>query len=170
MQAIKLMIFGVVVLLLAGVGVASLLLRGAFSTDMGDQPSLKPQERPLEPPVGSVPQRNWERAISREEAGKALRNPVRPTLTSLENGKRLYGIYCELCHGENGKGGGPVAAKFVPPPDITTSFFRQRPDGFIYGSIRNGGPLMPAQGEALSVKDRWDIVNYLRNLQEGGAG
>ena len=63
-----------------------------------------------------------------------------------------------------------MSAKFVPPPDITTSFFRQRPDGFIYGTIRNGGPLMPAQGEALSVKDRWDIVNYLRNLQEGGAG
>jgi mono/diheme cytochrome c family protein len=169
MQAIKLMIFAVAVLVLAGVGVGSLALRGAFSTNMGDQPSLKPQERPLEPPVGSVPQGNWERAINREEAGKALRNPVPPTLASLENGKRLYGIYCALCHGENGKGGGPVAAKFVPPPDLTTAFFRQRSDGFIYATIRSGGPLMPAQGEALSVTERWDVVNYLRSLQ-GGAG
>jgi mono/diheme cytochrome c family protein len=169
MQAIKLMIFAAAVLVLAGAGVGSLLLRGAFSTDMGDQPSLKPQERPLEPPVGSVPQRNWERAMSREEAGKLLRNPVPATPTSLENGKDLYGIYCALCHGENGKGGGPVAAKFVPPPDITAAFFRQRSDGFIYATIRSGGPLMPAQGEALSVTERWDIVNYLRSLQ-GGAG
>jgi mono/diheme cytochrome c family protein len=169
MQAIKLMIFAAAVLVLAGAGVGSLLLRGAFSTDMGDQPSLKPQERPLEPPVGSVPQGNWERAINREEAARVLRNPVPPTSASLENGKRLYGIYCTLCHGENGKGGGPVAVKFVPPPDITTSFFRQRSDGFIYATIRSGGPLMPAQGEALSVTERWDVVNYLRSLQ-GGAG
>jgi mono/diheme cytochrome c family protein len=169
MQAIKLMIFGVVVLLLAGAGVATLALHGALSTNMGDQPSLKPQERPLEPPVGSVPRGNWEKLINREEAGRVLRNPVPPTPASLENGKHLYGIYCTLCHGENGKGGGPVAAKFVPPPDITTPFFRQRSDGFIYATIRSGGPLMPGQGEALSVKERWDIVNYLRSL-EGGAG
>lgn len=170
MQAIKLMIFGVVVLLLAGGGIASLVLHGALTTNMGDQPSLKPQERPLEPPVGSVPQADWERAINREEAARVLRNPVPPTPASLENGKRLYGIYCTLCHGENGKGGGPVAVKFVPPPDITTSFFRQRSDGFIYATIRTGGPLMPAQGEALSAKERWDIVNYLRSLQQENRG
>lgn len=165
MQAIRLMIFGVVVLLLAGAGVANLLLRGAFSTDMGDQPSLKPQERPLEPPPASVPLGKWERALSREEAGKVLRNPMPPTLASLQNGQRLYEVYCTLCHGSEGKGGGPVAAKFVPPPDITISFFQQRPDGFLYETIRSGGPLMPGQGEGLTPKERWDIVNYLRDLQ-----
>lgn len=169
MKAIRLMIFGAVILLLSGAGLSALVLRGALTTNMGDQPSFKPQERPLEPPPGSVPQGQWEPALNRDEAGKVLRNPILATPASLENGKGLYGIYCALCHGENGKGGGPVSAKFVPPPDITTPFFRQRSDGFIYATIRSGGPLMPGQGEALSVKDRWDIVNYLRSLQ-GGAG
>lgn len=169
MKAIRLMIFGVAILLLSGAALSALVLHGALTTNMADQPSFKPQERPLEPPPGSVPQGQWEPALNRDEAGKVLRNPIPPMLASLESGRRLYTTYCALCHGESGKGGGPVAAKFVPPPDITIAFFRQRSDGFLYETIRSGGPLMPAQGDALSVKERWDIVNYLRNLQ-GGAG
>ncbi|MBI2361730.1 MAG: cytochrome c [Deltaproteobacteria bacterium] len=165
MREIKLMIFGVVILLLAGGGIASLALRGALTTNMGDQPSIKPQEHPFEPPPASVPLGKWEKTLSREEAGKVLRNPVPPTLASLQSGQRLYEVYCALCHGSEGKGGGPVAAKFVPPPDITISFFQQRPDGFLYETIRSGGPLMPGQGESLSPKERWDIVNYVRDLQ-----
>ena len=165
MREIKLMIFGVVILLLAGGGIASLALHGALTTNMGDQPSIKPQEHPLEPAPGSVPLGKWERALNREEAGKVLRNSVSPTLASLQNGQRLYEVYCTLCHGSEGKGGGPVAAKFVPPPDITIPFFQQRSDGFLYETIRSGGPLMPGQGEGLTLKERWDIVNYLRDLQ-----
>jgi mono/diheme cytochrome c family protein len=161
------MIFGIVMLLLAGGGLAGLALHGALTTNMADQPSLKPQERPLEPAPGSVPLEKWERALNREEAGKALLNPVSPTSASLQNGKHLYGVYCALCHGPEGKGGGPVAAKFVPPPDITVSFFQQRSDGFLYETIRSGGPLMPGQGEGLTTTERWDIVNYLRSLQRG---
>jgi mono/diheme cytochrome c family protein len=108
-----------------------------------------------------------EALISREEAAK-ISNPVPATAKSIENGKRFFQIYCAVCHGTDGKGMGPVASKFVPPPDITQAFFRARTDGFLYETIRRGGPLMPGQGEALSSKERWDIVNYLRSLQEGG--
>ncbi len=40
------------------------------------------------------------------------------------------------------------------------------PDGFLYATIRDGGALMPGQGDALSPRERWDIVNYLRHLQQ----
>lgn len=103
--------------------------------------------------------------MSRIEAGKRLQNPVMPTAASIENGKRLFKIYCALCHGRDGKGGGPVATKFIPPPDLMLEIFRRRTDGFLYATIRSGGPLMPPQGEALSVKERWDIVNFVRYLQ-----
>lgn len=166
MQGIRLMIFAGVVLLLAASGVLTLALRGALTTNMGDQPSIKSQESPLEPPVGSVPRGKRDRPLAPEEAAKVLRNPVVATKVSLENGSRLYVVYCALCHGMDGKGGGPVAAKFVPPPDVTASFFRARTDGFLYETIRRGGPLMPAQGDALSPEERWDIVNYLRSIQE----
>ena len=103
--------------------------------------------------------------MGRVEAGKKLHNLVKPTPSSIETGKRLYQIYCALCHGPDAKGGGPVATKFVPPPDLTLDIFRQRTDGFIYATIRDGGALMPGQAEALSPRERWDIVNYIRSLQ-----
>ena len=164
-DGVNLVIFGLVVFLLAGLGFTLLALRGALTTDMGDQVSFKPQERPLEPPLGSVPVGKTERVLPREVAAKVLRNPVSSTPASLENGKRLYEIYCALCHGPDGKGGGPIAAKFIPPPDLTLPLFVDRTDGFIYETIRSGGPLMPTQGEALAPQERWDIVNYLRKLQ-----
>jgi mono/diheme cytochrome c family protein len=32
--------------------------------------------------------------------------------------------------------------------------------------IGYGGAIMPAYGEALSVTERWDVVNYLRTLAQ----
>jgi mono/diheme cytochrome c family protein len=106
--------------------------------------------------------------MDRVKAGERLRNPVEPITASVENGKRLFLIYCTLCHGLDAKGGGPVAPKFIPPPDLTLDVFRQRTDGFLYATIRDGGALMPGQGEALSPRERWDVVNYLRVLQGKG--
>jgi len=137
-----------------------------WSTDMDKQPSVRPQEDPRLPPPGSVPRQGKEPAMDRIQAGERLRNPVEPRAASIENGKLLFQIYCALCHGPNAKGGGPVASKFVPPPDLTLDLFRQRPDGFLYATIRDGGALMPGQGDALSPRERWDIVNYLRTLQQ----
>jgi mono/diheme cytochrome c family protein len=137
-----------------------------WSTDMDKQPSVRPQEDPRLPPPGSVPRQGKEPAMDRVQAGERLRNPVEPGPASIENGKHLFQIYCALCHGPDAKGGGPVASKFVPPPDLTLDLFRQRPDGFLYGTIRDGGALMPGQGDALSPRERWDIVNYLRTLQQ----
>ncbi|MFQ5881404.1 MAG: c-type cytochrome [Candidatus Methylomirabilales bacterium] len=154
------------------VSAASLVLVGVslaygwpWSTDMDRQPSVRPQEAPLPPPPRSIPRQGREPRMNRMEAGERLRNPVKPTAASVENGKRLFQIYCALCHGPEAKGGGPVATKFVPPPDLTLEMFRQRTDGFLYATIRDGGALMPGQAEALSPLERWDIVNYIRNLQ-----
>src|SRR5208282_2229771 len=36
------------------------------------------------------------------------------------SGKQLYGSYCALCHGSDGKGGGPFATQLKAwPPDLT---------------------------------------------------
>jgi mono/diheme cytochrome c family protein len=133
--------------------------------DMVKQPSVKPQEAPRPLPQNSIPRQGKEIPVDRVEAGKRLRNPIEPNAAALESGKRLYEIYCTLCHGSHGKGGGPVAGKFVPPPDLTLDVFRKRPDGFLYETIRTGGPIMPGQGDALSPEERWNIVHYLRSLQ-----
>jgi S-disulfanyl-L-cysteine oxidoreductase SoxD len=155
----------VTLILLLGTGLAH---GWPWSRDMVKQPSVKPQTAPRVPPTESVPIQGKEPLMDRIEAGKKLHNPVTSTAVSIENGKRLFNTYCTPCHGPGARGDGPVARKFVPPPDLTLEVFRKRPDGFIYETIRSGGPLMPAQGEALSSKDRWDVVNYLRSLQQKG--
>ena len=138
-----------------------------WRTDMVQQPSIKPQEAPRPIPENSIPRQGKELHIDRVEAGKRLRNPLESSPATVESGKNFYQIYCALCHGLEGKGDGPVAAKFVPPPDLTLDVIRKRPDGFLYQTITDGGPLMPAQWEALGPNERWEIVIYLRRLQGG---
>jgi mono/diheme cytochrome c family protein len=140
-----------------------------WSKDMHRQPSIRPQEAPRVPPAHSIPRQGKEPRMDRIEAGKRLRNPLDPTPDVMTRGQRLYDVYCALCHGPDGKGMGPVAMKFVPPPDLTLDVFRKRPDGFVYQTIKDGGAIMPGQGEALSVEDRWAIVHYLKKLQAGEA-
>jgi mono/diheme cytochrome c family protein len=46
------------------------------------------------------------------------RAPVRPT--SPASGKEMFASYCAVCHGRDGKGGGPAATALkVPPADLT---------------------------------------------------
>jgi mono/diheme cytochrome c family protein len=63
------------------------------------------------------------------------------------------------------KGDGPVAARFLPPPDLLGSSARGRRDGFIYSYIRNGGAVMPSYGAQVTAQEAWDLVNYLRHQQ-----
>lgn len=152
----------VAIILLMGTGLA---YGWPWSTDMSRQPSIKPQRAPRVPPADSIPIQGEETHIDRIEAGKKLHNPVESTPASVENGKLLFHIYCFSCHGSEGKGDGPVAKKFVPPSDLTSEVSRNRADGYIFATIREGGSSMPSQADGLSPKEAWDIVNYLRSLQ-----
>jgi mono/diheme cytochrome c family protein len=49
-------------------------------------------------------------------------------------GPALYTAYCTVCHGENGKGGGPMAKSLkVAPPDLTRIAMR---NGGVFPSAR----------------------------------
>ena len=136
-----------------------------WNKDMHKQPSIRPGDLLLTPPEGTLPVQGGEMPMNRLEAGEKLKNPVNPTEESAANGKKLFNTYCALCHGEGAKGNGPVSKKFVPPPDLTQDLFKQRTDGFIYATIKDGGAVMPPYGEDMSPRERWDLVNYLRRLQ-----
>src|SRR5215475_9559343 len=53
-------------------------------------------------------------------AGNELQNPYRPTEETLQEGKALYETYCLVCHGQNGKGDGPIADKIPHPPSYVS--------------------------------------------------
>jgi len=103
----------------------------------------------------------------------------------LERGQQRFNIYCNVCHGFDGRGHGPVAirvqelidvnladgepplvdAKWVPPADLTADSIRARPNGHFFNTITNGIRTMPSYSAQITAADRWAIVAYLRALQ-----
>lgn len=96
-----------------------------------------------------------------------LHNPLQPTTQVLAHGKELFETTCSPCHGLNGKGDGSVVHLLQhKPANLMTGVSKNLPDGYIYGYIRNGGIWMPSYNDAMSSKERWEIVVYLRSLQK----
>jgi mono/diheme cytochrome c family protein len=162
----------VFILVLLIVAAAGALLGGVvvyrFVNNMTQTVKVVPGERNFSMPAGVVP-RGAEAVIPKEQREVAAKqpNPVRATPASLEIGKQRFVTFCTPCHGPEAKGGvtGPVATKFIPPPDLTNAELqKQRTDGYWHSYIMVGGAVMPAYGEALSSQEAWHLVNYLRSL------
>lgn len=98
-------------------------------------------------------------------AGKELRNPFAVTEKNLVQGKHVYDNYCLVCHGEKGKGDGPLIPKFPNPPSLTSKRIMKYEDGRFYHIIVHGAGDMPSHAAQISKKDRWFLVNYLKKLQ-----
>ncbi len=96
-----------------------------------------------------------------------LQNPIQQTAASLERGRDRYDIYCRPCHGDEGRGDGPVAPAMANAVrDLTSAQMRQVSDGWLYAVTVHGfGALMPEYGSKVRGDDRWHIVNYVRMLQ-----
>jgi mono/diheme cytochrome c family protein len=130
------------------------------------------------PPEGTVPV-DWgdvavpsELSVAEQEA---LVNPQTPTLRSLKNGEKLFQTTCAACHGPTGGGDGPIAAPNGPiagvlpigPGPMGFSLATGLTDGHIYTTISLGRGRMPNY-KRLSPEGRWDIVNYIRDLNGQG--
>jgi mono/diheme cytochrome c family protein len=133
-------------------------------TDMANQISIGYQEGPRLPePDKSVPL-----------TGKAiLLDTVAPNVipaddVSMQRGEILYSIYCALCHGGNGQGDGPLAEYYEERPirSLTSSPVAAQFDGQLFQTISEGFSRMPPQAEALSPRERWDVINYMRTLTD----
>lgn len=139
-----------------------------WSGDMYLQPSLYPQEAPIPlAPANTVPVAPEPPALPHMVAAQQLRNPVPATAESLKHGEALFATFCVPCHGAGGKGDGPVAPRFVPPPPLDGPAQKGRADGYIYATIRQGSlsTIMPAYGYRMTEEERWHLVNYVRRLQ-----
>ncbi|HEX7619733.1 MAG TPA: cytochrome c [Anaerolineales bacterium] len=127
------------------------------------QPAFQPMNQPLPVSTEAIP---VEGAAYNLEMGVPS-NPVLADQTSIERGAELFNINCVLCHGTEGKGDGPIASHLQNKPFDLTSFTMQSiTDGGIFFVISTGVPgKMPALNENLTVRERWDVVNYVRTLK-----
>jgi mono/diheme cytochrome c family protein len=95
-------------------------------------------------------------------------------------GKVVFNTNCATCHGESGKGDGPVGAALTPPPrDFTKAEFKFDTDGDgkkgtdadLKNVIRNGAgkfggsPLM-APWMQLSDADVANLIAYIRTFHK----
>lgn len=166
----------VVVFAALGVLVAALM---TFSMDvikidwivfMEIQPSYGTQEFDPETGLGSlpVPARSIpvEGAAYVPGAGAPI-NPVPADETSLARGAQLFSIHCQMCHGETGEGNGTISAFLIQkkPANLTSDLVQNKDDGTLFLTLSNGFGLMPALNENLTVRERWDVVNYIRTLK-----
>lgn len=162
-------VFILVLLIVAAAGGllgAVVVLR--WSDNMTQTARIMPGERVFTMPAGVVP-RGGSLILPKEQRELAAKqpNPVKTSEASVAVGKERFQTLCLPCHGPEAKGGvtGPVATKFIPTPDLTNAELQKaRTDGYWHSYIMVGGAVMPAYGEALSSREAWSIVNYLRTL------
>jgi mono/diheme cytochrome c family protein len=98
------------------------------------------------------------------------------TLTSkdVDEGKRLFMIYCGICHGAALDGNGPLytSGKFIAMPANLKSgekYLAMSP-GRIYHGIVYGKNAMGSYASQLDTKQRWQVVAYIKKIQSENGG
>ena len=124
-------------------------------------------------------------AFATSQSSDASKNPVSGQANPM-SGEQLYASYCALCHGADGKGGGPFSTQLkVWPPDLTqlakknhgvfpSLHLAEIIDGE-FGKAAHGSKEMPVWGPAFrsmahgrrdSAQRRIEnLVNFLESLQ-----
>ncbi len=91
----------------------------------------------------------------------------------LKEGKRLYDIYCGICHGQKLDGQGPLFAsgKFVAmPANLKDAKYLNMPVGQMYAAIKFGKNMMGSYASQLDVKQRWQVIAYIKKVQSENGG
>lgn len=121
----------------------------------------------LAPSVEGAPSRPW---VAPQRV-KLVKNPIKATPKALADAEPLFRLNCAGCHGENGDGNGPAsvvlprkAANFTDVKTMSTMT-----DGELFWKMSTGRAPMPAWKELLPVKQRWELVNYLRTFARASA-
>jgi len=152
-----------------------------WSTDMMNQPNIKPQEGTmLDFPERSIPVGGIPTQVADREASRDLVNPVEATGDSIDMGRNLYKVYCAACHGLTGAADSPLSGK-IGAINLTDDYVQEMSEGWIWGTITFGSYVMPSYGvptgrpdsrgsNDLNVEERWHVVNYIKqNLVKDNA-
>jgi mono/diheme cytochrome c family protein len=99
------------------------------------------------------------------KSADALKNPFKGDAQAAEQGKMFFTTICFVCHGNQGKGDGINAASLErKPANLTSRAVQRQSDGALFWKISEGNPPMLSFKDALSEEQRWQVVNYIREL------
>ena len=99
-----------------------------------------------------------------------IENPFPITDKGLAEAKHLYNVYCGICHGEKGDGGGYLVRDDggvypAQPANFLTDEFVSASNGRYYHAIMYGKNVMGSYTDKLSFEERWQVIHYIRSLQ-----
>lgn len=88
----------------------------------------------------------------------------------LQEGGRLFNIYCGICHGNALDGNGPLYAdgngKFAAAPaNFMLDKYLHMPVGQMYAAIKFGKGMMGSYASQVDIKQRWMIIAYIKQKQ-----
>lgn len=105
-----------------------------------------------------------------------LQSPLENTPEVVAQGKALYEMYCDHCHGAKGEGEGKVAqgvtvdgqqkSAYAGVPNYKADALRNITEGHIFHVITYGKNLMWPHGSQIEPIDRWKIARYVKELQK----
>jgi mono/diheme cytochrome c family protein len=94
----------------------------------------------------------------------------------LAEGKVLYEVYCDHCHGAKGEGDGKVAvgvtldgverSAYAGVANLKGDAYKNLSEGHIFHVITMGKGLMMPHGSQISPDERWKIARYVKSLQK----
>ena len=92
------------------------------------------------------------------------KNPLDVNDANLENGNKMYTIYCASCHGTKGAGDGTLVQreKILGVPNYKD---RDITEGSIYHVIMYGRNMMGSHASQLTAKERWQVTMYVQQLR-----
>lgn len=113
-------------------------------------------------------------------AAAALLAPAAALAADAAAGKATFTTNCASCHGDSGKGDGPVGAALTPPPrDFTKAEFKFDTDGdgksgtdadlknvIQKGGGAFGGSVLMAPWPTLSDTDIANLIAHIRSLKK----
>ncbi len=103
-------------------------------------------------------------------ASAELKSPLATSQENIDAGNVLFVRMCDHCHGDQGAGDGKISENgfIMGIPDFATKL-KDTPVGAMYHTLMFGKGLMGSHAGQLSVEERWQVIQYVQVLQNGGA-
>lgn len=101
-------------------------------------------------------------------------SPTHFAADSIAEGARVYARHCVACHGDDGRGEGPLAGTLSQwPPTFLSPLLGRRAEGELFWHIvagmhdAAGHETMPPFGQQLDDRQTWAVIDYLKTLSAG---
>lgn len=106
-----------------------------------------------------------ERALTVPLVDPQVIPPMSSTMATYQAGLQVYQTFCQSCHGERGKGNGPVGPLLSPQPrDFTdAAWLSGQTEVYLFSVVSYGKPgtAMPGYNDILTLEQRSQVLNYI---------